>query len=75
MSHWDNSPLFVRFSRDHEQVVKLGENLKVLLKGATPCDIQDLASARWAFASALMQTLAIKERHIYAKLEHDPSPL
>ena len=60
-----------RFARDHERVGALADGLKTLLNGPPPNDVQVLASARWAFASALMQGLAIKERHIYAKLEQD----
>jgi hypothetical protein len=63
--------VFQRFARDHERVRALADGLKTLLNGPPPSDVQVLASARWAFASALMQGLAIKERHIYAKLEQD----
>jgi hypothetical protein len=60
-----------RFARDHEHVRALADCLKTLLNGPPPSDVQVLTSARWAFASALMQGLAVKERHIYAKLEQD----
>lgn len=61
-----------RFVKDHRRIGTLAADLRSLLRGPAPTDPDALVSARWAFASALMQHLASKERHIYAKLEHDP---
>ncbi len=63
-----------RLLEDHERIRVIASTLKELLAHDIAPDANQLASARWAFASALMQHLAIKERHIYSKLDHDPRP-
>ncbi len=60
--------------RDHHRVVEIANNLKDILRETNAPNAQSLASARWAFAAALMQHLAVKERHLYAKFEHDDRP-
>lgn len=63
-----------RFDRDYVRVLGLADGLKALLNSPASVEAGGLIAARWAFASALMQHLAVKERHIYAKLELDLRP-
>lgn len=63
-----------RLIDEQHRVCTFAEELTSLLGRAEPVDPADLARARWSFASRLMQHLAAKERHIYAKLEHDGRP-
>jgi len=60
--------------REHSRIFGLAAELNALLASAIPVDPDVLAKARWSFASALMQHLAVKERYIYAKLEQDRRP-
>jgi hypothetical protein len=61
-------------SRDHVRIYGLGAEPRSVLNAATAADPQVLAITRWYFASAILQHLAVKERYVYAKLEHDPRP-
>jgi hypothetical protein len=63
-----------RLLHDHERIRGVASDLKALLALTVAPETSQLSAARWAFASALMQHLAVKERHIYSKLEHDPRP-
>jgi hypothetical protein len=60
-----------RLIADHARIARLAAELIAVLSEPIPPDPFKLSSARWAFASQLMQHLALKERHIYAKLETD----
>ena len=64
----------LKIAHGNQRVVKMAERLKDVLNQIEAPDDQSLASARWAFASALMQNLAVKERHLYTKLEQDSRP-
>ena len=63
-----------KFILDNQRVFTTATSLIALLADFNASGDQALAAARWAFASALMQNLAIKERHLYTKLEHDSRP-
>ncbi len=63
-----------RFLSDHARINALAADLIALIDLPAPPDVFKLSGARWAFASNLMQHLAIKERHVYAKLEADLRP-
>ncbi|WP_145959052.1 hypothetical protein [Sphingobium sp. SCG-1] len=64
----------MKLAFNHDDVRTKATRLKGLLGQDVRPDVQQLASARWAFASALMQLLATKERYIYTKLELDERP-
>jgi uncharacterized short protein YbdD (DUF466 family) len=61
-----------KLTLDHATVRTAADALISILSGQAPDDTSALASARWAFASRLMQHLALKERYIYTKLEQHP---
>ncbi|MDQ9785843.1 hypothetical protein, partial [Serratia marcescens] len=63
-----------RFVKDHARIAQIASELIGVLDGPSPPDSLTLSKVRWAFASCLMQHLAIKERHLYAKLEGDDRP-
>jgi Hemerythrin HHE cation binding domain len=63
-----------RLLQDHEKIRIIASDLRTLLASNEVPETSRLSAVRWAFASALMQHLAVKERHIYSKLEHDPRP-
>lgn len=60
--------------QDHVRLNALAADLRTLLSLREPPDIARFRTLRWAFASNLMQHLATKERHIYAKLQADERP-
>jgi hypothetical protein len=66
--------MIAQVTSGHENVRTMAARLKEMLGSDTPPEMQALASARWALASALMQLLATKERHIYTKLEQHARP-
>lgn len=66
--------MITKATSGHDKVRDIAARLKNMLTVDVPPDLHELASARWAFASALMQLLATKERYIYAKLEQDERP-
>ncbi len=66
--------MITQVTSGHENVRSIAARLKEMLASDTPPEMQVLASARWAFASALMQLLATKERYIYTKLEQHAQP-
>jgi hypothetical protein len=70
----DLLPMRDRFLKDHARINQFAAELIDVLNVASPPDSIMLSKARWAFASTLMQHLAIKERHLYAKLEGDGRP-
>ena len=67
----DGQSMRERFVRDHDRIAQIASEVTVMFSSPSPPDALMLSKARWTFASNLMQHLAIKERHLYAKLEAD----
>lgn len=63
--------MFTKWILEHDNVRSAAVRLKEMLVLNVRPDVQQLATLRWTFASALMQLLAKKERYIYTKLEQD----
>ncbi len=60
--------------QDHEKLRQCAARLRVLVEAVRPCDMAELAAARWDLGSTMMRHLAFEDRHLYSKLEQDDRP-
>ncbi len=60
--------------QDHEKLRGCAARLRALIDRPAPCDMTELAAARWDLGSTMMRHLAFEDRHLYAKLEQDHRP-
>lgn len=60
--------------QDHQKIRRCAVRLRALTDQATPCDMAELAAARWELGSNVMRHLAYEDRHLYSKLEQDGRP-
>jgi hypothetical protein len=60
--------------QDHEKLRLCAARLRTLVDAPSPCDMAELAAARWDLGSTMMRHLAFEDRHLYSKLGQDGRP-